>query len=358
MYRVDGYVKSNDLVNMLREQDILDELPELLRQVSGLELDAFDLRSESGADAVVHLGGRILVVEAKTNARAGVLTEAAREISSFARRYGPEAVPVLAVPFMGDVGRRICQDAGVSYIDLSGNAHIKAPPLVVFIQGRPNRFVERGRPSSVFAPKSSRVARLLLLDPKRWWIQQELAEAGVLGAGYVSRICKRLDAERLIDRNDGRAVRPRDPQLLLDAWQARYDFEKHDVMRGHVSARSGEELADRVASVCDDRGVPYAMTGLAAAWRLAPFAGYRLVSVYIKKRLDDSVLSSLKWRGDERGANLWLVRPNDDGVFCGQSEIDGVNCVSAVQAYLDLRAMPERADEAAGHLQEALLRWE
>ena len=60
MYRVDGYVKSNDLVNMLREQDILDELPELLRQVSGLELDAFDLRSESGADAVVHLGGRIL----------------------------------------------------------------------------------------------------------------------------------------------------------------------------------------------------------------------------------------------------------------------------------------------------------
>jgi len=341
---------------MLREQDILDALPDLLREVSGLEPGAVDLR-ESDADAVIRLGGRILVVEAKSNARAGVLSEAARKVSSSARRYGPAAVPLLAVPFMGEVGRRICKDTGVAYVDLSGNAHIKAPPLVVLIQGRPNRFVQRGRPSSVFAPKSSRVVRLLLLDPKRWWIQQELTDVGELGAGYVSRICRRLENEQLIERNAERAVRARDPGVLLDAWQARYDFQKHDLIRGHVSARSGEELAGRVANACDSRNVPYALTGLAAAWRLAPFAGYRLVSVYVNKRVNDSFLSSINWRGDERGANLWLVRPNDDGVFHGQSEIDGVSCVSAVQTYLDLRAMPERADEAASHLREALLRW-
>lgn len=342
---------------MVREQDILDALPGLLREVSGVELDAVDLRPEPSVDAVIRLGGRIFVVEAKLHARAGVISEAARKVSSFARRFGPTAVPLLAVPFMGEVGRRICKEAGVGYVDLSGNAHIKAPPLVVLIQGRPNRFVQRGRPSSVFAPKSSRVARLLLLDPKRWWMQQELANVGGLGAGYVSRICRRFEDERLIERNAERAVRARDPGVLLDAWLARYDFQKHDVMRGHVSARSGEELVARVAKSCNSRRIPYALTGLAAAWQLAPFARYRLVSVYVNKRLDDSFLSSLSWRGDERGANLWLIRPKDDGVFHGQSEIDGINCVCAVQTYLDLHAMPERADEAASHLREAKLRW-
>src|SRR5690606_3164329 len=159
---------------------------------------------------------------------------------------GPDTVPLLVVPYMGDVGRRICEEAGVAYVDLSGNAVIKAPPLVIRVEGRPNRFKKRGRPSSLFAPKSSRVARLLLLEPERWWSQHELAERGDLGAGYVSRICGRLDDEKLVERNAVRELRPSDPKLLLRAWHDEYSFDKHEIMRGHVSARSGDELAGRV----------------------------------------------------------------------------------------------------------------
>lgn len=342
---------------MPRERDILDRLPGLLEQVSGLRLENVDLQPASGADALICLGGRTLVIEVKANARAGVLSQAAREIAALARQHGAEAVPLLAVPYMGDVGRRICQETGVGYVDLSGNADIKAPPLIIRVQGRPNRFTQRGRPSSVFAPKSARIARLLLLDPSRWWRQQQLAKEGDLGPGYVSRICTRLEADGLIERNDNRALRPRDPALLLHAWQAEYSIEKHEIQRGHVSARSGEDLTRRVIDALEAHHVRHALTGLAAAWLLAPQAGYRLVSVYINKHLSESVLDSLHWHEGDKGANLWLVRPNDEGVFHGASDVTGVPCVSAVQAYLDLQGMPERSDEAAAHLREELLPW-
>lgn len=342
---------------MPRERDILEELPKLLEELAGVRPERVELRPSSGADAVIHLAGRVLVVEAKANARSGVLAETARKIVSKAHEHGSGAVPLLVVPYMGDVGRRICEEAGVAYLDLSGNADIKAPPLLIRVQGRPNRFKQQGRPSSVFAPKSSRVVRLLLLNPERWWSQTELVHDGHLGPGYVSRICRRLEDEMLIERNADRELRPRDPKLLLRAWHDEYAFDRHEIMRGHVSARSGNELVERVVDVLRTHGLHHAFTGLASAWVLAPFAGYRLVSVYVAKRVADSVLDSLGWHEGSKGANLWLVRPNDEGVFHGESIEKGINCVSAVQTYLDLQSMPERSDEAAEQLRKARLPW-
>ena len=79
--------------------------------------------------------------------------------------------------------------------------------------------------------------------------------------------------------------------------------------------------------------------------------------MYVAKRVGDSVLDSLKWHEGSKGSNLWLVRPNDEGVFQGESTVKGINCVSAIQTYLDLQGMPERSDEAAAHLREELLPW-
>ncbi len=342
---------------MISEQDILRQVPELLAELAAIQPEFEPARGE-GADLVIRLGNRLLVVEAKSNSQAGAVSEAAERAARAARELGAKAFGVVAVPFMGELGQRICREAGVGFIDLSGNASIKAPPLLIHVEGRPNRFVPRGRPSSVFAPKSSRIARIMLLDPKRWWMQQELAESGELGAGYVSRICKRLESERLIERNADRAVRPRDAHLLLDAWRNRYDFAAHKIVRGHVSARSGEELATRLSSVLEDSEHRYALTGLAAAWLIAPFASYRLVAVYLDASPSEDLLEELKCRREERGSNLWLVRPNDAGVFQGGKSVDGVPCVSAAQVYLDLGAMPERSEEAAEHLRKERLQWQ
>ena len=79
--------------------------------------------------------------------------------------------------------------------------------------------------------------------------------------------------------------------------------------------------------------------------------------MYLHEPPNPQLLEALGFREDERGANLWLVVPNDEGVFHGASDHDEVSCVHPVQAYLDLKAHPERASEAAEHLRAAQLKW-
>jgi len=60
---------------------------------------------------------------------------------------------------------------------------------------------------------------------------------------------------------------------------------------------------------------------------------------------------------DERGANTWLVVPNDEGFFHGSEVREGIRCVHPVQVYLDLKAHPERSAEAASRLRQEYLKW-
>jgi len=76
--------------------------------------------------------------------------------------------------------------------------------------------------------------------------------------------------------------------------------------------------------------------------------------VYLPETPGPRVLERLGFREGERGANLWLVIPKDEGVFQGSCERDEILCVHPLQAYLDLKAHPERAAEAAVRLRENL----
>jgi hypothetical protein len=258
---------------------------------------------------------------------------------------------------MGPAGRERCEEAKVGWLDLSGNAHLVAPGLRVKIDGQPNRYKSPGRPSNAFAPKSSRIARWLLLHPKETMTQREIATATEMDEGFTSRIVARLEEDELITRDAGGGIRVRDSDLLLDAWSERYNFSKHQILRGHVSARSGEAQVRGMAEVLAKKRDRYAATGLAAAWLLNRFAGFRIVTIYLAEPPEPPLLAKLGFRESERGANTWLVVPNDEGVFHGTSDRDGVRCVHPVQAYLDLKEHPERAKEAAEQLRKDLLRW-
>jgi hypothetical protein len=258
---------------------------------------------------------------------------------------------------MGEVGREICEGAGVAWLDLSGNARIISPGLRIVVDGRPNRFKRRGRPSTAFAPKASRIARWLLMNPKRFGSQRQLARIVGLDEGYVSRVVARLEEDRFIIRDSEGGVRARDPELLLDAWREVYDFSKHEILRGHVAARSSEALVHRLAEALRAEGAEYAATGLSAAWLIARFAGFRLASFYLSRPPSPALLEAVSFREEASGANVWLIAPMDAGVFHGAEERGGVRCVHPVQAHLDLSAHPERAREAANELRSRELNW-
>jgi len=267
-------------------------------------------------------------------------------------------VSLLVVPYMGPAGKAACASAGISWLDLSGNARIAAPGLLIHVEGRQNRFKPRGRPWSAFAAKSSRVARFLLQDPLAYRAQRDVAQATGLSEPFVSKIVRRLEEDALLERQpDTRAVRPRDPRLLLNAWEEDYDFFRHHIVRGHVPAIGGEDLLRRLSGALAEANVRHAATGLAAGWLLAPYAVFRLTTVYVEALPEPRVVETLGFRETARGPNVWLVVPNDEGVFQGSVVCAGVPCVHPVQAVLDLPYHPERSEEAANRIHESYLEW-
>jgi hypothetical protein len=326
------------------EREALRRLPAILAELFDEPASEHLLLPEArdaGIDAVVDAGGRRWLVELKATGSPGVVAAAHEYLAAFA---GRDVLTALVVPYMTPAGAKVADERRLNWIDLSGNAHLRDEQLHVWVQGRPNAFARPGRPSSAFAPKSSRVTRRLLLDPGRWWRQKELSEHTALDTGRVSRVVRRLGDEQLL-QHDGPLVRPRDRDLLLDAWADEYRFDRHDIVTGHMTG-GGLELARDLDAQLEQAGIEHAFTGLPAAWAIDPFARFRLNSVYVTGDPRDAA-DVVGLRRNERGANVQLIGPDDRGVFDGSREIDDIPSVSPVQVYLDLLNLPERAREAA-----------
>ncbi len=339
------------------EKQLVAEVPAALAGL--LDVPQADVKVQAGgaADLLVSAAGHSFVVELLGAASPGALAAHASQAAAAARRQRRKAVPLLVVPFMTDAGRRVCDAARISWFDLSGNAHIVAPGIRIIVGGRPNRFRRPGRPASIFAPKSARVVRWLLENEGRALTQREIARATDMTDGFVSRIASRLEDESYVVREASGALRVKDPALLLDAWRDDYRFDKHVLLQGHVAARSGDALARFVGDTLTQGSVEHAATGLAAAWQMTHFAAFRIATFFLAESPSKELREKLGFREDARGANLWLVLPKDAGVFHGAETRDGLRCVHPVQAYVDLKAHPERATEAAERLRSELLSW-
>ena len=215
---------------------LLGKIPGALAGLLGIDKDDVLVRSAPSleADLVVSAVGQTFVIEFKMSAGAALVLSTAQRLREQARKIKGSAVPLLVVQFMGEVGRRVCLEAGVSWLDLSGNAHIIAPGLRVIVSGQPNRFRVVGRPRNLFAPKSSRIVRWLLIHPDTPFSQREIARATDMDEGFVSRLVSRLEQEGFLIRLPNGGVKPKDPGLLLDAWREAYRFSGHTLHQGHV----------------------------------------------------------------------------------------------------------------------------
>ena len=305
-------------------------------------------------DAVVSVRRHTFAIEWKRSGTLGQVAPAANRLKQAVKGSKPRLIPLVSVPYMSKKSRSYCEQLGVSWLDLSGNSSITARNLYVRERGGKNIFRRRGPPESAFGPKSSRITRWLLAHPGEIFRQRELSEAVGLNEGYTSRVIRKLvDSELVTRRRAG--VEVNDPDLLLDAWNEAYRFSRHALIRGHISAASGIALARELADAFAENRVRYAMTGLPATWLYTRYASFRLVTVYLDRVPSMKLQRHLGFREEGRGANIWFVVPNDEGVFHAGMTRDGVRCVHPAQAYLDLQEHPERASEAAEELKHRFL---
>jgi hypothetical protein len=192
--------------------------------------------------------------------------------------------------------------------------------------------------------------------------QTPIPDQSKVDVGALSKLARRAwSLKRWLDTTNevshAFALHVTNPGLLLDAWRETYDFSKHQILRGHVSSRTSEEGLRHLVGTFTTKKLRCAATGLGAAWFMTQFAGFRLMTVYVAEEPSEAALKAVGFRAEERGANAWLVVPTDAGVFDGAEDREGVLCVHPVQAYLDLKGQPERAEEAATELRKRLLNW-
>lgn len=347
----------------MRIEQAAAKVTQQLERLAGLpvlevkrDLEAGKARGEVPVpDLLVRTPEKQFVVEYKATASTESVGAAIRVLKAYCSICDPALIPLIVVPYMGSAGQRLCEGSGVSWLDLSGNAWIHAPGLHITVEGHPNQYAQRGRPKNLFAPKASRIARALLIESDSALTQQDLVQLTGLTKGYVSKVVSRMEEAGLVQRTDQGEIRVRDPDLLLKVWSEAYKFGDHEIHKGHLAIRSALDGLRGIAEALDGSGIQYAATGLAAAWLYAPMASFRLITVYVSRFPERGILNQLGYRDVDAGANVWLVEPNDAGVFDWREKRDDVWCVSPLQVYLDLRGHPERSSEAAEALRQQFL---
>ncbi|MBS3789210.1 hypothetical protein KGY79_13575 [Candidatus Bipolaricaulota bacterium] len=269
----------------------------------------------------------------------------------------PEAArPVICVvPYMTKKGKEKCGEYNLSWLDLSGNAHIEEPPIYVHVEGKENRFKQSGRPASVFAPEASKIPLTFLLNPKKSFTVKEIVQEAEVSSGTASRVTRRLESlgfiRKIEKKGRSKPYELKNPFTMLDAWAEDYDFSRHEVTKGAIAeTRGGSALSSLKVPLGSLEG-EYCLSGPRAAEFYGVSSGSPLTVVYIGSLPSEGALKRANFVKGKRGSNLWLVEPRTSGVFMGTEDKDGLSVVNQIQLYLDLQSIKaQRSEDLAEEL--------
>ncbi|MBI3059833.1 MAG: hypothetical protein HYY81_11085 [Deltaproteobacteria bacterium] len=260
---------------------------------------------------------------------------------------------VIIAPFISREGAEICNELGVGFIDLSGNCLLNLEGLYIERTGYPNKFKKPREIQSLFSPKSSRVIRWLLTDPKRVWTLKGLAIETGVSIGLIHRIATALE-NNLFAQKELRAFKLEDPARLLEAWREEYFRRAPKWARYVIRAGPIEESANELKVSANLYGVRYALSGPSGAWFISSYLVPTVIHCYVDV-LKEEFLNELKADPVSSEGNLLIRVVEQENEFIGSRLIKGVYVVSDLQLYLDLWAMGGRGQEAAEELRKERL---
>jgi hypothetical protein len=341
----------------VKEPELIDRLPDAIRAclanlpnvvINDLQRNV-SLSDDTIADLVVELSildrKKTLIVEAKGN---GQPKQARQAIGQLERLVMGERIkdpyPVFAAPYVSNASAAICRESGVGYADLAGNCRLAFDNIYVEKESADNPFRENRGRASLFAPKASRILRVLLSDSERDWQVQQLSSAAGVSIGLASRIKGQLEEREWVVAGEN-GIRVAQPEAILEAWVATYDYRQSPAQEYYTPDSTGD-IEFAIANWCRENDVQYALTGFSAARLSAPRVRYNRASIFVRSK-QDAVAVNTNLKPVDSGGNVILLEPYDDGVFEGARDLYGMRAVSPVQLYLDLRSMPGRGEEAA-----------
>jgi len=329
---------------------VVDEPPPIDNEKAGAGFfhPDFAIRVKPSSGGIIDLLFKI-----KTNAQPRFVRLAAlnmRDVCSTLRN----SYCVLGAPYLSETSAKICRDYGLGYLDLAGNSFLNFEKVFIKTEGQPNPYASTRPLKNLFSPKSTRVLRVLLDDPRREWYVKDLAEVAKVSLGKASNVKQRLLDFEYAEEVPGqrkKKIRLTDPEKLLNDWADNYSYTDNRLFN-YYSLEAPGEVEERIMSFCTNTGVMCALTLTSADARLTHFLrGAARSFIYIEKPLEPAA-SYIGLNEVDSGENVTIMVPYDEGVFYGVQEVDNLNIVSDIQLYLDLRSYKQRGKDAAQFLLE------
>lgn len=295
---------------------------------------------------------RTLVVETKSKGEPKYARLAINQLHDYIKN-NPLCIGVFLAPYISPRSADLCTRYEIATVDLSGNCRIVFDKVYIERTGNPNKYAEKRGLRSLYFPKAARVLRVLIVNPKKSWKTQELADEAKVSLGQVSNVKKLLADREWIGESDA-GIALSNPELLLSEWSGNYTYTKNEVFE-YYSLRQPSDIESGLASFCSKYEIPYALTGFSGANRTAPSVRHQRVMAYVSVVSND-LKESLQLKEVTSGANVTLMVPYDEGVYYGSSEKSSVRIVSPIQIYLDLKNYKGRGEEAAETILKQVIR--
>lgn len=307
------------------------------------------------SDAVVRYAGveTPIAIEVKFRVNSAV----AHLIVHQAQRLDTPLVVVAAE--MTDKARGILAEAGIGLVDGLGNLHLELPGLLMRISG--TRRARRQSGPIRLSGKSSLVVQAMLLDVERTWQIPDLAQRCGVSVGLVHRVLRRLEEEGVIEVRGAGPSKTRmltEPTALLDLW-AEEHHDRPERRLTYMLTPTLEQLIDDLGGGLEAAEVEYALTGPAAATRVAPFISNLLVAeVWVASTVDiRDVCTRIDAMPVDSGPNVVFLQERNDAPLAFRTRIDDVWTANRFRLYVDLLRNPQRGREQAEHLRRETIRF-
>ena len=300
------------------------------------------------------LGEKKLYVEIKDNGQPRYARALIEKLSLFNEES--EKYWIFVAPFISEKTGQMLRESGIGFVDFAGNCYISFEGVHIQKEGKKNPFLTKRKFKSLFRLKASRILRVLLSDPNRSWKIEQLAKEAQVSTGHVYNI-----KEELLNREwahfDNKGLKLNEPESLLHEWCNEYQTKDKPYI-SFYSLLAPSEFETRLNMACNDLKVRYALSGLAAAFRLAPLVRYHRVTFYLEDKANELV-KKMDLKSVTSGENVTVITPLDDGVFYDLCRIGEISVVSPIQLYLDLNVLGDRGKEAADFIFKQVIepRW-
>lgn len=311
---------------------------------------------DSGIDATLHLlapqtRSPKIAVEVKR-------TVEPRDVSRLRDQLDPTQnggawdIGLVAARYLSPSVRKRLIEAGLSFIDATGNIYVRSDNPALFIADRgldndPWRGPGRPRGTLKGAP-AAQVVRALLDAPGPWRMRELVASAQA-STGSAYRVIEFLETEELVVRNDDSTVSVPDWVPVLRRWSADYEFLTTNAVSRWIAPRGVDSV---IRAALDTDPAAYVVTGSVAAATWAPYAPARSVMAYANNVSEIAELWGL--RATDTGANVLLAEPAYAALTRGAKQrADGLTVAAPAQVAADLLTGPGRAPSEA----EELIDW-